>query len=306
MSRRVAGLALVEREELHGRVRHALVDTSNGVSVDAAALTIDPLELSDGDGGTLRVDGIGNVFTLEDYRGRGLATQLLEVAIERMRTGGADGSLLYGIDGFYEPLGWRSCGDERWVTFEVDRGRAEGEQSPAGSHAVARAMVEDDRAAVRALYAGGAARTIGAVVRPDAGAAWSTLDPAEAVVVERDRELVGYAWRGRGTVSRDIATRDMPGCTAFVELHATDIDAAWHLVHAARAFASSAGDELAHPRIVTGAPDGHPLRELARAGHLDAHLVDVVRPHGGVMLLPFTDAATAIAADSFQFLPDRF
>ena len=48
------------------------------------------------------------------------------------------------------------------------------------------------------------------------------------------------------------------------------------------------------------------LRELARSQWLDAHLVDVVRPHGGAMLLPFSDDAMRVAHGSYQFLPDRF
>ena len=305
MTRTVAGLALVEREEAHGRVRLALVDTSNGFSRDASALTIDRLELHDGAGGLVRVDGIGNVATLEAYRGRGLASELLDVAIERMRTGDAAGSMLYGIDGFYEPFGWKTCGDERWVMFDVDRGRAERLDSPAGSRAHAREMRDDDRAAIAELYERIAARTVGAIARSGEVRTWSLLDPADVTLVQRDGELVGWAWRGAGLDARTNIQNDLPGIAAFVELQAVDADAAWHVVQAARGMVATGG-EATLPRLATGAPDGHPLRELVRAEWLDAQVIDVVRPHGGAMFLPFTDGATPVLDGTFQFLPDRF
>jgi GNAT superfamily N-acetyltransferase len=305
VTRTVAGLALVEREEAHGRLRLALVDHANGFSRDASALTIDRLELHDGTGALVRVDGIGNVATLEAYRGRGLASELIDIAIERMRQGDAAGSLLYGIDGFYEPFGWKSCGDERWVTFEVARGRAERVDSPAGSRAHAREMTEDDRARVAELYERLAAATVGAVARTGPVRTWSLLDPGDVTIVERGGELVGWAWRGADLDSRTSAQHDLPGMAAFVELQAVDVDAAWHVLQAARAMVG-ASQESSLARLATGAPDRHPLRELARSEWLDAQLIDVVRPHGGAMLLPFTDAASRLVHGTFQFLPDRF
>lgn len=305
MTRTVAGLALVERVEEFGRVRLALVDHSNGFSRDASALTIDPLRLHDGTGGFVRLDGIGNVATLEAYRGQGLARELLEVALERMRAGDAAGSLLYGIDGFYEPLGWRTCGDERWVAFDVARGRAEHVASPSGSHAKSRAMRGDDRFALRELYERIAAKVVGAVARPDGERTWSQLDPDDVTIVERDGQVVGWAWRGTGLDARRSIQNDLPGVAAFVELQAIDADAAWHVVQAARERVV-ASEEAALPRLATGAPEGHPLRQLARSEWIEAHLVDVVRPHGGAMLLPFSDDAARVAHRSYQFMPDRF
>jgi hypothetical protein len=280
------------------------VDHSTGFSRDASALTIDPLELHDGAGGLVRVDGIGNVATLEGFRGRGLASELLEIAIERMRAGDAAGSLLYGIDGFYEPFGWRTCGDERWVMFDVARGRAERRASPEGTDAEARTMRAEDLPELARIYDDLAARTPGAVHRPLDGRTWALLDPADVVVVVRDGDLVGWAWRGRSLAASGSIRDDMPGTAPFVELQATDIDAAWHVVQAARTVA--ARDASPRARLVTGAPDEHPLRELVRSQWLDARLTDVVRPHGGAMLLPFTDAATPLLRDSYQFVPDRF
>ncbi len=305
MTRTVAGLALVERVEEFGRVRLALVDRSDGRSRDASALTIDSLQLHDGHGGIVRLDGIGNVATLEAYRGTGLARELLDVALERMRAGEAAGSLLYGIDGFYEPFGWRTCGDERWVAFDVARSRAEHVASPSGTHASARTMRDGDRGALMQLYERLAAKTVGAIARSGNVRTWSLLDPADVTVVERGDELVGWAWRGSGLDARTSIQHDLPGVAAFVELQAVDADAAWHVVQAARQRVLES-DEATLPRLAAGAPDGHPLRDLARSEWIDAHLVDVVRPHGGAMLLPFSEDAERVAHGSYQFLPDRF
>ncbi len=305
MTRTVAGLALDEREEAFGRVRLALVDHADGCSCDATSLTVDPLVLSDGAGGRLRIDGIGNVATLEAYRGRGLATDLLEVAIERMRAGDAVGSVLYGIDGFYEPLGWRTCGDERWVSFDVAPGRAERGASPEGTDAEARHLRPGDVQGLVHRYDEIASRVTGAAHRMLGGRTWSMLDPNEVLVVVRDGDIVGWAWRGAGLGARSNVQNDQPGAAAFLELQAVDVDAAWHVVQAARTMVA-ASDEAGLARLVTGAPDGHPLRELARSEWLDAHLVDTIRPHGGAMLLPFGDDALRVARGSYQFAPDRF
>lgn len=300
----VAGLALAERREAHGRVRLVLVDHSAGVRVDACELTIDPFELNDGRGGVLHVDGIGNVQTLPSHRRRGLASALLEVAIERMRAGGADGSLLYGIDGFYGPMGWRSCGDERWVHVPLDAivPVADGRER-------VRVMRSGDLDAVRALHERLAPATPGAVTRPDAGRVWSHLDPADALVVERDGELGGWAWRGRDALAeRDAVAERHPDASVWAELHAVDEDAMHVLLAAACERARSAADEPARHELMTGAPERHALRRLARSGALTCRLVDEVRPSGGAMLLPFSAAGEAALASGelYQFLPDRF
>lgn len=55
----------------------------------------------------LRLAGIGNVGTLPEYRGRGLATALLQDALLTMEKRGADISILFtGSPAFYERVGW--------------------------------------------------------------------------------------------------------------------------------------------------------------------------------------------------------
>ena len=58
----------------------------------------------------VRMGGIGGVTTHPDYRGRGIATRLMEHAAEYMRDDGYDLGLLFTMipAGFYRRLGW-SC-----------------------------------------------------------------------------------------------------------------------------------------------------------------------------------------------------
>lgn len=294
MTSEVDGLALVEREEAHGRVRLALESGADEV----CWLTVDPLRVHDGAGGTVELRGIGNVNTEPAHRRRGLASRLLEAAIERMRATGAAGSLLYGIDGFYDRFGWSSWGDERWVEVPL---------AALPDRRAGRAMVEEDRAQLTATYATVSATTTGADDR-SSGRAWAQLRPAGVEVVERDGELVGWAWLGAGGVpERDAQQqRSEAGSVVFAELQAVD-DQAMLDVLAAAARRARAHDPAA-TRIVTGAPERHPLRRLARRGAIDCRLVDEVRPHGGAMLLPFDEVGSRLAdaAAPFQFLPDRF
>lgn len=300
MSCTAAGCALVERDEAHGRVRLALVDDAGATSVEACWLTIDPLRLHDGVGGLLDLLGVGNVNTLPSHRRRGLATRLLEVAVERMRGAGVSGSLLYGIDGFYEQFGWRSFGDERWVDVAIER---IGVPDP---ELVVRPMVSADLPAVRAAHAAIAARIPGAEARAS-GRAWEQLREAGADVVERRGGLVGWAWLGAGAVPERDARQERCGddTLVFAELQAIDEQAMQAVLGAAAARSRVVAP--AADRLVTGAPEGHPLRQLARRGLVECRLVDEVRPRGGAMLLPFDPSAAALAAlEPYQFLPDRF
>jgi hypothetical protein len=72
-------------------------------------------------GGTLRVGGVGNVFTTAAYRERGAASQLLTRAIATMDAQGFDLSLLFAVRlAFYGRHGW--CSYRRLFVF-MDPGR---------------------------------------------------------------------------------------------------------------------------------------------------------------------------------------
>lgn len=297
----IAGLALVERDERHGRVRLVLEDHANGFVVDACALTIDPLDLHDGGGGLVRVGGIGNVATLESHRRRGLASRLLEVAVARMRRDGMVASLLYGIDGFYDRLGWRSCGDERWAHIPIESLRDH--DWMAGS--LVRPMRPDDRPAVAALYERIAAGVPGAASR-GGGRAWSQLREPEVLIVEVAGAVQGWAWRGCGDVpERDQLARLHPDAVAYAELHA--VDAGSMLALLAGVGERERAEHPAAVELVTGACEESTLRRVSRAGCFTNSLVDETRPTGGAMLLELDqDGSRSIDGTLYQFLPDRF
>jgi hypothetical protein len=240
---------------------------------------------------------------MDSHRRRGLASALLRVAIEHMRTGDAAGSLLYGIDDFYEPFGWRSWGDERWVRVAI----GDPSDSVDDDHG-ARPMRDDDREAVARSYEQIAARVPGAAART-CGRAWAQLDVADVTVVERDGVIVGWAWFGRDRVAeRDAKQARVPAEVVVAELQAVDEQAMLDVVAVARKRARLDGERPDATMLVVGAPEAHPLRVLARAGRIECALVDEVRLTGGPMLLPFDERGEALAAIAapYQFLPDRF
>lgn len=60
-------------------------------------------------GATVPMGGIGSVYTLERERGRGIASELMRLAVETMRREGFEVSLLFAERlGFYSRFGWHS------------------------------------------------------------------------------------------------------------------------------------------------------------------------------------------------------
>jgi hypothetical protein len=295
---RIAKLPLRVSAEPHGRVRLTLRDGD----VVATELTIDALQLCDGRGHQVSLGGVGNVATAPSHRRRGLARALLEHAVGRMQADGLDGSLLYGIDDFYDRLGWRSCGDERWVRIPLDVPL----EWPAGG-VVTRRLRLEDMSALILLHARLCAGQRGALTRVDGGRVWSRLDPAEVIVAERAGALVGWAWRGRGSVAeRDTIARREPTASVWSELQAVDMPVARALVSAATQFTRESATERGRSYLLTGAGDDWPLRRAVRSGLIPGTLVDELRPAGGAMLQPFTPLAHGLGGDLYQSLADRF
>lgn len=64
----------------------------------------------------VKVGGIGNVATLQHYRGRGLAQAILRQQSAWMKRNGFDLSVLFtGIYSFYEQVGWHQVPGSNWV-----------------------------------------------------------------------------------------------------------------------------------------------------------------------------------------------
>ena len=129
---------------------------------------------------TVRVGGIAGVGTDPAHRNKGLASQVLNQAIELMGEKGYDLSFLFGIQDFYPRFGFATCMAER--RFSMDTRAAERVQKgpamrPLGKGAAAKRALEQIRRMHNRLNR---ART-GAVVR---GASWDGFPMAAGFGVE--------------------------------------------------------------------------------------------------------------------------
>jgi GNAT superfamily N-acetyltransferase len=169
-----SGAAFVEIEE-DGEVRSTCV--------------ILPRELISA-GVSLRVGLIGSVSTHPDYRGRGLASTVLEAAEEALRAQGCVLGLLWAdAAGFYQQRGWREFSTE--VDFALPA-----EILPLLPTATGvRRMRADDANALHALYA----RHDEHCVRTAAeNAALLSMPGMEVFVREHEGKPVAYTCCGRG------------------------------------------------------------------------------------------------------------
>jgi predicted acetyltransferase len=136
--------------------------------------------------------GIGSVATLPEYRRRGLATALLERAIDEMRARNMGLSLLFsGRESFYGGLGWVPLGHPVHIVHSA------GDSPRASSSSLGRPFHESDLSAVEQLY-DRYTRDLDACTVRDAAYWRGQLryagNPDETFhVVERDRVVVAYA-----------------------------------------------------------------------------------------------------------------
>ncbi|MBI4518699.1 MAG: GNAT family N-acetyltransferase [Deltaproteobacteria bacterium] len=110
-------------------------------------------------GATLRVGGVGNVFTAPAYREQRVASGLLTRAIAAMEEKKFDLSLLFAVRiNFYSRLGW--CSHRRLFNF-IDPGQP----LISGRHAIERFVPERDLDAIMALYQAYSGQLPGTTVR---------------------------------------------------------------------------------------------------------------------------------------------
>ncbi|HVP31607.1 MAG TPA: GNAT family N-acetyltransferase [Myxococcota bacterium] len=141
--------------------------------------------------------GIGSVFTRTETRGSGIASALLDAAVETMRARGMLLSLLFAERiAFYTRAGWTSWASTRTLLRrEADAAppaRLEGDDASVDAFEVGR-----DLAAVRAIHASYSGVRDGTVVRDETGWRGSLHlagNPAEDFrVARRGGELLAYA-----------------------------------------------------------------------------------------------------------------
>lgn len=85
-----------------------------------------PFSVSDGAGGILRMAGVASVGTVPEYRGRGIASGLCEMAARWAKENGFDAMPLYtGFPRVYEKCGWKTVpsGGVSWKNPEPERKR---------------------------------------------------------------------------------------------------------------------------------------------------------------------------------------
>jgi predicted N-acetyltransferase YhbS len=149
-------------------------------------------------GAVVQVGGVGNVFTLQEYRGRGLAGELLTRGVQAMEAHGFDLSLLFATRlAFYGRLGWMS--HVRHLVF-IDAGRV----AAAGPYSLA-PFAASDLEAVARIYERYTAAFNGPTVRDQGywhGQLCYAGNPREDFLVARaGGEIVAYA---RGTTLYDF------------------------------------------------------------------------------------------------------
>jgi predicted N-acetyltransferase YhbS len=143
-------------------------------------------------GEAVSLGGIGSVATHASARGKGLASQLLRLAIERMQARGMVLSLLFtGRFTFYEPLGWQQISTR---LFKLAPGEL---RSSPSTGTVIRAFRDTDLARVAELYDAYTVPLSGPTVRDArywSGQLRTAGTPEEDFrVAERDGAIVAYA-----------------------------------------------------------------------------------------------------------------
>lgn len=174
-------------------------------------------------GHVIPTGGLGNLFTDSSVRGRGIASELLEVAGEAMRARGLELAMIFpsgsrATPDFFATRGWHSWGGQQTI-LRVDPNaparREGGSGGSAGSDAadelfeLVQVGPDDARAlqSVKSIHAAYAASRSGTVVRDDAlWRACLQLTPApveEFWLVRRGGLTVAYA---RASIVDDILT----------------------------------------------------------------------------------------------------
>jgi len=109
----------------------------------------------------IKMGAIGAVCTKPEYRGRGLASNLLNLAVDSMHESGIQISMLTsGIWSFYERLGWKNI-DWNWkvTDFKVDNSNLE--------ELTVRPINSKDISSIKLIYAQQIQRFNGPIVRSD-------------------------------------------------------------------------------------------------------------------------------------------
>ncbi|NIK77289.1 putative N-acetyltransferase YhbS [Paenibacillus castaneae] len=138
-------------------------------------------------GKEMKVGGIGEVSTILEHRGKGLANRLLEEAIKQMKERGIHISMLRGTAGIYSRLGWMKTTTYRQVSKAAGRDEL--------VHRLRPVDYDHEIPYLKAIYKEYSERLNGPFVRGDDyyWRFWVKMEGRNLWVIENERdEIIGY------------------------------------------------------------------------------------------------------------------
>jgi predicted N-acetyltransferase YhbS len=201
---------------------------------------------------TMPINGVMWVGTLPEFRGMGFAQNLMRLASERARQGGAVlQALTTGMPPFYRPLGWAVCGRQTFAQIlsrnlpQVSDGVMEGR----GAFWHVRPWRQVELGDLMTLYDGQYHRTTGSVVRPEDYWRW--------IIGRRYAHVIWVACQGEAVRGyafiKDHKILELAYDPAYPQ-------AMRILLGRVRAEAL----ERAYPEVTIYAPSNHPVMDVVR------------------------------------------
>jgi GNAT superfamily N-acetyltransferase len=234
-------------------------------------------------GGTpISLNGVMWVGTLPEYRGLGLAQNLMRLADNRAKeTGAVLQALTTAMPQFYRPLGWGVCGNQTFGALpsrnlpSTGDGMLEGRGKPWTVRPWRQVELND----LMGLYDAQFGHTTGSVVRSEDYWRW--------IIGRKYAHVIWVACQGETVRGY-----------AFVKDHRV-LEIATHAAHphALRALLGrvrAESLERAYPEVVIHAPLGHPALELVREGA--GRIVDQEEWEGTSSMYHIPDADRFLAA----------
>lgn len=244
-------------------------------------------------GAVIKMGGISTVGTEESHRGRGLAAETMQAALELMSREGYEASLLHGIPDFYHRFGYAPCMPEYTVRIAtVNAERAPGPLQ-------LRSFQESDLPAIARIYNGENAWRSGAAVR-DAGT-WKGFPRSVGFFT---KAAVRVTVDGRDRVTGYVVYDDDPSRCRAAEAGGMGGPVLGSILR----FLAARAVELRKEEIHLAMPPDHPLALYARKFGCEA---DIRYPRNGefmgriIRFGAFMEKiAEGLGRDPDQSLPD--
>lgn len=138
--------------------------------------------------GIVNMGGIGEVSTKKEYRGQGISSNLLKMALERMKEKGINVSMLgTGVPNHYAKLGWKNCTQFFCKSFKIKK--------DADKLNVRQADYSKDKDFIKKTYEEYSQKLYGPLVRYDDfyWDHWFTTESKKVFIVERGEKPLAYA-----------------------------------------------------------------------------------------------------------------